>query len=81
MTASWDENGIMYHAGEASRSMTSSMTSEYLRKLETRCDWVAAKFGNADSAELTGQFADSGHLWGAELETVATGMEVSWQLS
>lgn len=81
VTASWEKTGITYHAGESSRSMTSSLTSEYLRKLEARCDWVAANFGDADSAELTELFADSGHLWGAELETVATGTEVSWQLS
>jgi hypothetical protein len=71
VTASWDDNGITYHAGQESRSMTSSLTSTYLRKLETRCD----------SADLTKQFADSGHLWGAELETVASNVEVSWQLS
>lgn len=81
VTASWDENGITYQAGEASRSMTSSLTSRYLRKLEARCDWVAKQFGKADSAELTAHFADSGHLWGAEIETVANGVEVSWQLS
>lgn len=81
VTASWDENGITYHAGEASRLMTSSLTSEYLRKLEARCDWVAEHFGNADSTELTRQFADRGHLWGAELEIVETDVEVSWQLS
>lgn len=81
VTASWDENGITYHTGEASRLMTRSLTSGYLRQLEARCDWVAEHFGNADSAQLTEQFADSGHLWGAELETVAIGVEVSWQLS
>jgi hypothetical protein len=81
VAASWDEDGITYRAGEASRAMTSSLTSDYLRKLEARCEWVAEHFGNADSAELTEQFAGSGHLWGAELETVATGVEVSWQLS
>lgn len=81
VTASWDDDGITYHAGEASRFMTSSLTSDYLRKLEARCDWVAEHFGSADSAALTEQFAESGHLWGAELETVATGVEVSWQLS
>ena len=81
VSASWDEDGITYHAGEFSRAMTSSLTSKYLRKLEMRCNWVAEHFGSADSAKLTKQFAESGHLWGAELETVATGLEVSWQLS
>lgn len=81
VTASWDDYGITYHAGEASRSMTSSLTSTYLRKLETRCEWVAQHFGDSDSADLTKQFADSGHLWGAELETAAFNLEVSWQLS
>jgi len=81
VTASWDKDGITYHAGEASRFMVSSLTSDYLRKLEARCDWVAENFGNVSSAELAGQFAENGHLWGAELETVATSVEVSWQLS
>lgn len=81
VTASWAEDGITYHAGEASRSMTSALTSDYMRKLEARCDWVAEHFRGVDSATLTEQFAENGHLWGAELETVATGGEVSWQLS
>jgi hypothetical protein len=81
VTASWNDDGITYHVGEASRSMTTSLTSDYLRKLEIRCDWVAEHFGSIDSAALTKQFAESGHLWGAELESVATGVEVSWQLS
>jgi len=81
VTAVWGDDGITYHAGDVSRAMTSALTSGYLRRLEARCDWVAEHFGAADSAELTAQFAESGHLWGAELETVAPGVEVSWQLS
>lgn len=70
VTASWSTDGITYFAGEAARTMTTSLTSQYMRQLEHRCRWVARIFGAADSSALTSQFAASGHLWGAEIEAV-----------
>lgn len=70
VTASWGADGITYFAGEAARTMTTALTSQYMRQLEHRCQWVARMFGGADSSELTSQFAASGHLWGAEIEAV-----------
>lgn len=77
--ASWGEDGITYFAGEVARAMTSALTSSYLRELGHRCEWVADRFGRADSAELTSQFAASGHLWGAELEAVSRSGVDTWQ--
>jgi len=70
VTASWGADGITYFAGETARTMTTSLTSNYMRQLEQRCQWAARIFGGADSNALTSQFAASGHLWGAEIEAV-----------
>lgn len=71
VTAGWNVDGIDYYAGAAARAMTGALTSNYLRNLEQRCEWVADQFGAATSAELIEEFAANGHLWGAELETVS----------
>lgn len=71
VTANWSADGITYFAGEIARVMTGALTSSYLRELDHRCDWVAKQFGRANSTELTARFAESGHLWGAELESIA----------
>lgn len=78
VTATWSAVGITYFAGEVARTMTSALTSRYLRELEQRCEWVAEQYGQAESAELTAQFAASGHLWGAELESVARNVGGTW---
>lgn len=70
VTATSSVDGITYFAGEVARVMTGALTSSYLRELEQRCRWAAEQYGQADSTELTAQFAESGHLWGAELESV-----------
>lgn len=70
VTASWGTDGVTYFAGEAARTLTASLTSQYMRQLEQRCQWAARTFGGVDSSTLTSQFAASGHLWGAEIEAV-----------
>lgn len=72
VTATWAEDGITYFAGDLARVMTSALTSSYLRELEQRCEWAAEQYNQADSATLISQFSASGHLWGAELEQVAS---------
>lgn len=71
VTANWGVDGITYFAGEVARTMTSALTSVYLHDLEKRCAWAAERYAEADSIALTAQFAASGHLWGAELESMA----------
>jgi hypothetical protein len=75
VTSAWTSEGIDYHAGETARTMTGSLTSLYLRDLESRCEWVADQFGAASSTELISEFASSGHLWGAELESVSVSLK------
>ena len=65
-----DERGMTYVAGQSSFTMVGSLSSKYWRDLQVRCAWVAEHFGQANSNELLNLFAESGHLWGAELETV-----------
>lgn len=80
VTATWETDGITYFAGEVARAMTGALTSSYLRELEHRCEWVAEHYGRADSTQLTAQFAASGHLWGAEIESVAQNGGSTWPL-
>lgn len=65
-----DERGMTYVAGESSFTMVGSLSSTYWRELQERCAWAADRFGNSNSNELLSLFAESGHLWGAEIETV-----------
>lgn len=65
-----DDRGMTYVAGESSFTMVGSLSSKYWRELQERCAWAAERFGPASSSELLELFADGGHLWGAELETV-----------
>lgn len=65
-----DDRGMTYVAGESSFTLVGSLSSKYWRELQDRCVWAAERFGQASSSELLELFADSGHLWGAELETV-----------
>lgn len=72
--------GITYHAGPAALTMVGSLTSDYFLELECRCKWAAEEFADRTSLQLTAQFAERGHLWGAELEaTITRGYQ--WQLS
>lgn len=65
-----DDRGMTYIAGQSSFTMVGSLSSKYWRDLQVRCAWVAERFGQASSNELLNLFAESGHLWGAELATV-----------
>lgn len=65
-----DDKGMTYIAGQSSFTMVGSLSSKYWRDLKIRCAWVAERFGQASSSELLNLFAESGHLWGAELEAV-----------
>lgn len=65
-----DDRGMTYIAGASSFSMVGSLSSRYWRDLQERCVWVAERFGKSSSTELLSLFAGSGHLWGAEVETI-----------
>lgn len=79
VSASWGPEGITYFAGENSRALTGGLGSRYLRMLDTRCAWVAGRFGDMDSLTLTEEFSASGHLWGAEVETQTYGQRQLWE--
>lgn len=65
-----DDRGMTYIAGASSFTMVGSLSSKYWRELQERCSWAAERFGKANSTDLLALFAESGHLWGAELEVV-----------
>jgi hypothetical protein len=67
-----DESGITYLAGQSALALVGSLTSSYFAELERRCCWAAQRFKAKDSAELMREFAERGHLWGAELEASIT---------
>ncbi|MDN7877756.1 ABC-three component system middle component 2 [Burkholderia aenigmatica] len=69
--ARMDSDGITYIPGEQSRSLVASQTAQYARKLDERCNWAAAQFGDSKSDELTATFLALGHRWGAEFETLS----------
>ncbi len=78
--ATMDASGITYYAGTSTLTLVGSLTSPYFLQLEDRCRWAAATFFGKSSAELMADFAEQGHLWGAELEATMTGRD-PWQLS
>jgi len=78
VTATWGEDGITYFAGDVARTMTGALTSSYLHDLEQRCEWAAERYAQADSTVMTAQFAASGHLWGAELESMVRDGDGLW---
>ena len=72
VSATMDETGITYFAGDNARSMVGALTSPYLRELKGRCQWAAATFATISSRDMTRSFAQQGHLWGAEFEAANT---------
>ena len=74
-----DESGITYLAGPTALTLVGSLTSKYFLALEERCKWAASKFEGRDSPTLMREFAERGHLWGAELEASMTRGR-QWQL-
>ncbi|WP_309881113.1 ABC-three component system middle component 2 [Caballeronia sp. LZ029] len=66
VAASFTDEGIVYCAGEHCRQLVFALTSSYARQLETRSAWVANKFGDVSSEELTEIFEREGDRWGAE---------------
>lgn len=77
--ATMDASGITYFAGPSALTLVGSLTSPYFLQLEERCRWATTTFFGKNSADLVADFAEQGHLWGAELEaTMARGEQ--WQL-
>jgi hypothetical protein len=77
--ATTDETGITYYVGPSALTLVGSLTSRYFLALEERCKWAASTYEGKDSPTLMREFAERGHLWGAELEaTMAGGRQ--WRL-
>jgi hypothetical protein len=74
VVANASDDGITYYGGPLSLSLVGSLSSTYLDELAQRCDWAASRFGAIQSSALTTSFSESGHLWGAELESMREGV-------
>lgn len=69
--ATMDESGITYFAGDTARAMVGALTADYLRELDLRCGWVAKRFSETTSDDLSALYSQQGRLWGAEIEGIA----------
>lgn len=70
--AELNEFGIVYFAGDESRSFIDSIDISYAEKLINRCLWATNKFGHMNSIELTSFFNENNLRWGAEIESKRT---------
>lgn len=66
------ENGIIYFAGENSRTLVDSIGEPYLFALSERCRWVASAMGGKDTILLTEFFLNSGCRWEAEMGVIVS---------
>ncbi len=59
-------HGIGYRAGEYASVFLDSLTSDYVRKLRERADWVVGRFQNMPDIELSEYMRERWSKWGAE---------------
>jgi hypothetical protein len=71
--------GIFFTATDKSADFLDTLSTEYLRGLRERADWVVDSFGLLDDAELDAMVRDRIGTWGAEfaMESVLWTEEVS----
>jgi hypothetical protein len=60
------DGGIFFAATDKSADFLDTLSSEYLKGLRDRADWVVDGFGLLDDAELDGIVRDRIGTWGAE---------------
>jgi len=58
-----EESGIVYGAGEIAETFLSSLTSQYIRTLAARAEWVVQEFGDLTEGQLkarVGEYFEQG---------------------
>ena len=58
-----EEFGIVYGAGEFAETLISSLTSQYIRTLTERADWVVREFGDLTEVELKARVGKYFEQW------------------
>jgi hypothetical protein len=62
----YKDGGIFFAATEKSADFLDTLSTEYLKGLRERADWVVDGFGLLDDADLDAMVRDSIGTWGAE---------------
>lgn len=75
----YKDSGIFYAATDKSADFLDTLSTEYLKGLRERADWVVDNFGLLDDAELDAMVRDRIGTWGAEflMESVLWAEEAS----
>lgn len=75
----YKDGGIYFGATDKSADFLDTLSTEYLKGLRERADWVVDRFGPLDDAELDAMVRDSIGTWGAEfsMESVLWTEDVS----
>ncbi len=75
----YKDGGIFFAATERSADFLDTLSTEYLKGLRERADWVVDSFGLLDDAELDAMVRDRIGTWGAEfsMESVLWSEEAS----
>ncbi|MBZ4329738.1 MULTISPECIES: ABC-three component system middle component 2 [Myxococcaceae] len=75
----YQEGGIFFSATDRSGGFLDTLSSEYLKGLRSRADWVVDSFGLLDGTELDAMIRESIGTWGAEfaMESVLWAEEAS----
>ena len=58
-----EESGIVYGAGEFAETFLSSLTSQYIRTLTERAEWVVQEFGDLTEVELKARLGEYFEQW------------------
>ena len=58
-----DESGIVYAAGDFAETFLSSLTSEYIRTLIDRAEWVVSEFGDLTDTALKARVGEYFDQW------------------
>jgi hypothetical protein len=62
----YKDGGIFFAATDKSADFLDTLSTEYLKALRERADWVVDSFGLLDDAELDAMVRDRIGMWGAE---------------
>lgn len=72
-----DDSGIVYTAGDFAETFLSSLTSEYIRTLADRAEWVVREFGDLNDADLKVRVGEFSEQWIEQFQSLKRGGRVS----
>lgn len=69
------ESGIVYRATDEAQSFLDNLSSDYVRGLRTRAEWIAFSFGDMTDSELNEFIGQRFAKWTTEFQTSETAGE------